>query len=437
MLLTFNTPLKAGLTVDDIVLKSALSISHYLRQTDSTSSFYVVFQFSSTPTSSVSLGVSVNSNLTDLHDVPISKETLQLELSFSKATSSTSIPAVQSGSKITSSVLVGAAGIAGMLIGDPQSMFLLINMFQFASLIPLMHFDITEELSSLLIGNNPFDSVPNLSTLMLKPDWFPEAYSKAKHYGFDSAGFLFNIGQELSVLVGLFVVLLGLFIGSNLACCSSFQSYCSKKCKALKASLIPGFLQRCFQEVLVAAMIQLRSQEYLSWFNAFSCIWAWAFLVFGAVNSLLLVYAALRSKSSSFFLGLSSSPLERLRVPAFYVHRLVCVLVITLSYNSYLQGFLCLALSLLVISNQKSLLILAGMIRLQRMNWSTLLLEASDWVSMVVLLVYAYEPSSESSLKLINIFYSMIYSLLGVSLVTSLYQLIVFCRKPRQIRLEL
>jgi hypothetical protein len=437
MLLTFNTPLKAGLTVDDIVLKSALSISHNLKQTDSASSFYVDFQFSSTPTSPVSLGVSVNSNLTDLHDVPISKETLQVELSFSKASSSASTPAVQSGSKIASSVLVGAAALGGVLIGDSQSMFLLINMLQFASLIPLMHFNISEELSSLLIGNNPFDSVPNLSTLVLKPDWFPEAYSKAKHYGFDSAGFLYNVGQELSVLVGLVVVLLGLSLGSLLTCCSSFQSYCSKKSKALKASLIPGFLQGCFQEVLVAAMIQLRSQEYLSWHNVFSCIGAWAFLVFGTVGSLLLVYAALRIKFSSFFLGLSSSPLERLRVPAFYVHRIVCVLVITLSYNSYLQGFLCLALSVLVISSQKSLLILAGMLRLQQMSWSTLLLDASDWVSMVVLLVYAYEPSSESSLEMINIFYSMIYSLLAASLVTSLYQLVVFCRKPRQIRLEL
>jgi hypothetical protein len=58
---------------------------------------------------------------------------------------------------------------------------------------------------------------------MLKPDWFPEAYSKAKHYGFDCAGFLYNIGQELSVLVGLGVVLLRLFIGSKLKCCSSFR----------------------------------------------------------------------------------------------------------------------------------------------------------------------------------------------------------------------
>jgi hypothetical protein len=95
LLLTFNTPLKAGLTMDDIVLKSALSISHNLRQTDSASSFYVDFQFSSTPTSSVSLGVSVNSSLTDLQDVPLSKETLQVELSFSKAKDSPSTPAVQ------------------------------------------------------------------------------------------------------------------------------------------------------------------------------------------------------------------------------------------------------------------------------------------------------------------------------------------------------
>jgi hypothetical protein len=431
MLLTFNTPLKPGLTLHDIVLQSAIPISYNLRETDSASSFYVNFQFSSTPTSSVSLGVSVNSNLTDLYDVPVSKETLQVELSFSNATSSPTTPAAQSGSKITSSALVGGAALVGMMIGNPQSMLLLTSMLQFASLIPLMQFNISEELSSLLIGNSPFDSVPSLSTFVLKPDTFSEAYSKAKHYGFDSAGFLYNIGQELSVLVCLLLALLGLFIGSKLACCSSFQSYCSKKCKGLSAFLIPGFLQGCFQEMLVAAMIQLRSQEYHSLLNAFSCCCAWAFLVFGCVGSLLLVDAALRSKLNRFFLGLSSSPLERLRVPAFYVHRLVCVLVITLSYNSLLQGYVCLVLSLLVNSSQKSLLILAGMLRLQQMNWSTLLLEASDWVSMVVLLIYAYEPSIESCLKMVNIFYGINYALLAVSLVTSFYQLVVFCRKPR------
>jgi hypothetical protein len=68
------------------------------------------------------------------------------------------------------------------------------------------------------------------------------------------------------------------------------------------------------------------------------------------------------------------------------------------------------------------------MLRLQQLSWSTLLLEASDWLSMVVLLVYAYEPSVESSLKMLNVFYSMNFTLLAVSLVTSLYQLAVYCR---------
>jgi hypothetical protein len=433
LLLTFNTPLKPGLTTEEVVLETELSVIHSLRQTDLASSYFINFEFSPTPTTSVTIGVAVKSNLTDLNDVPISRETLQVELSYSKADTSASPPAVQSASQITSVALVGAAALCGMFVGNPQSMFLLLNMLQFASLIPLMHFSISEELSSLLIGNNPFDIIPNLSTFFLKPDWFPEAYSKAKHYGFDCAGFLYNIGQELSVLVGLLLVLLGLFIGSKLECSSSFQRFCSKKFIAFKASLIPGYLQGCFQEVLVAVMIQLRSQQYGKILSGLSCSCAWVFLAFGSVGSLTLVYVAFRSpptsRFSSFFLGLSSA--ERLQVPSFYVHRLVCVLVITLSYNSLLQGVLCLALCLLVIPSQKFLLLLAGMLRLKKFNWSTLVLEASDWLCMVVLLVYSYHPSIESSLRMLNIFHSIIFTQLGVSLIASLHQLVVYCRRPR------
>jgi hypothetical protein len=432
LLLTFNTPLKPGLTAEEIVLETELSVIHSLRQTDFTSSYYVYVQFNPTPTTSVTLGVAVKSNLTDLNDVPISKETLQVELSYSKADTSTSPPAAQSASQITSVALVGAAALGGMFVGNPQSIFLLLNTLQFASLIPLMHFSISEELSSLLIGNNPFDGIPNLTKLFLKPDWFPEAYSKAKHYGFDCAGFLYNIGQELLVLVGLLLVLLGLFIGSK--CSSSFQRFCSKKFIALKASLIPGYLQGCFQEVLLAVMIQLRSQQFRNILSGFSSSCAWVFLGFGSVGSLTLVYVAFRSpltsRFSSFFLGLSS--VERLQVPSFYLHRLVCVLVITLSYNSLLQGVLCLALCLLVISSQKFLLLLAGMFRLKKFNWSALALDASDWVCMIVLLVYSYHPSIESSLRMINIFHSIIFAQLGVSLIASLHQLVVHCWRPRR-----
>jgi hypothetical protein len=440
LLLTFNTPLKPGLTTEEVVLETELSVTHTLLPTDLVSAYFIYFEFSPTPTTSVTVGVAVKSNLTDLNDVPISQETLQVELSYSKTNSSASTPAVRSASQITSGALVGAAALGGMFVGKPQSMFLLLNMLQFASLIPLMHFSISEELSSLLIGNNPFNGIPSFSTLFLKPDWFPEAYSKAEHYGFDSAGFLYNIGQELSVLVGLLLVLLGLFIGSELEGFSSFQRYCSKKFIALKASLIPGYLQGCFQEVLVAVMIQLRSQQYHTKLNGFSCSCAWAFLGFGFVGSLTLVYAAFRSpltsRFSSFFLGLSSNSVERLRVPSFYVHRLVCILVITLSYDSLLQGFVCLALCLLVISSQKFLLLLAGMLRLKKFHWPTLLLEASDWLCMVVLLVYSYHPSMESCLRMINIFHSIIFTQLGVSLIASLHQLVVYCRRPRLSRLE-
>jgi hypothetical protein len=153
-----------------------------------------------------------------------------------------------------------------------------------------------------------------------------------------------------------------------------------------------------------------------------------------------LVYVVFRSpptsRFSSFFLGLSSNVLERLKMPSFYVHRLVCVLAITLSYNSLLEGFVCLVLCLLVISSQKFLLILAGMFRLKEFNLSTLVLEASDWLCMVVLLVYSYYPSIESSLQMINLFYSIFFTQLGLSLIASLHQLVFHYRKPRLSSLE-
>jgi hypothetical protein len=327
-----------------------------------------------------------------------------------------------------------------MFVGNPQSMFVLLSMLQFASLIPLMHFSISDELSSLLKGNNPFDSIPNIAMLVLEPDWFPEPYAKAKHYGFDTAGFLFNIGQELSVLALTLLVLLGLFLGSKCECCFSFKQYCSKKLASLTSCIIPGYLQGCFTELLVATLIQLRSQGYFPWFRAVSCSCAWTFLMCGCLGSLLLVVASFRESRSSllsrFFAGLSISAWARLQVPAFYVHRHVVVLVITLNYDCRVQGFVCLAASLLVSSSQKFYVVCAGMLRGKQFDWSLLLVEAADWVSMIVLLVYAYHPSLEYSLGMINLFYGIIFSILTVTTLSTLRKLIVFCRKPQALRIE-
>jgi hypothetical protein len=430
LLLGFSSPLKLGLSSQDIALITPLSVTYALRTTDSANAYYVNVQFTPTPTTPVTFGLSVTSNVTDIYDVPISQTEIPVTFNFSRTNDSSSETAAQSASQITSTALVGGAALAGMFVGSPQSMFLLLNMLQFASLIPLMHFSLSKELSSLLTGNNPFSSLPNFSDLVLKPSWFPKPYPKAKHYGFETAGFFFNIGQELSVLVGLFLVLLGLFFGSKATCCSSFKHYCSKKLTAFKASLLPGYLQGCFQELLVAVMVQLKSQEWLRWFNVLSCLCAWIILVLAFLGSLLLVYVALRSpmKLSSFFSG--PSAMERLQTPAFYIHRLVCVLTITLSTEPLVQGFICLGVTLLVISRQKFLLVLAGSL-LKKSNWAFLMVETADWLSIAVLLLYAFLPSLEDSLELINIFYSLIYITLAVSAASSFYQLVVYCRQAR------
>jgi hypothetical protein len=364
-----------------------------------------------------------------------------VELSFSKPVAAASpTSSTATASQITSLALVGGAALTGMFVGNPQSMFGLLNMLQFASLIPLMHFSISDELAGLLTGNNPFDSVPNLATLALEPDWFPEPYAKARHYGFESAGFLFNIGQELSALALTLLMLLGLCLGSKWESCLSFKQYCSKKLRSFTSSMIPGYLQGCFSELLVAALIQLRSQGYVPWFRAVSCVCAWSCLIWGSLGSLLLVKASFRhshtSLVSSFFAGLSASPWVRLGVPAFYVHRLVIVLVITLSYDCHVQGFVCLFASLLVISSQKFFIVGAGLLRQKKFDWSLLLVEAADWASMLVLLVYTYNPSFEHSLGMINLFYGIIFTILIVTTLSTLHQLIVFCSKPKAFRIE-
>jgi hypothetical protein len=141
------------------------------------------------------------------------------------------------------------------------------------------------------------------------------------------------------------------------------------------------------------------------------------------------------SSLDSFFS--SSNALERLQVPAFYVHRLVCVLVITLSDLSLLQGFVCLGVSLLVNSRQKLLLELVWMFRLKNLQMSVLMVEVADSMCMVGLLVYAFSPTIEDSLKLLNLFHGIIFSLLTVSALTTAYQLIVYCRRPRVTSLEI
>jgi hypothetical protein len=138
-------------------------------------------------------------------------------------------------------------------------------------------------------------------------------------------------------------------------------------------------------------MVQLRSQEYLRWFNVLSCIVAWTLLVFAFLLSFILVHVAFRSlmKLSSFFSG--SSALERLQVPASYIHRLVCILTITLSTEPLVQGFVCFSASLVVTSRQKFLLVLTVTL-IRKTDWISLMVETADWLSVGVLLLYVFCP---------------------------------------------
>jgi hypothetical protein len=442
LLLTFSSPLTSSLTSDETSLQtnSSSSVSYSLRPTDSTSAYLIYVELRPTPVSSVSLSLAVRTNLTDHYDVPVSQGQQQVTLSFSSNDSSGSD--VATASQTTLVAFIGATMLFSLMVGKPQTSLGLINMLQFISLIPLMDFSISEELSSLLIGDNPFSNIPNLSTLVLKSSWFPKPYSKAEDYGFDNAGFLYNIGQEISVLAFLLLSLLGLFLGSRWECCCSLKRYCTKKLRAVKNSAVPGYLQGSFQELLVAAMVQLRSQSYVTGLSIVSCVFAWTFVVCACLGFILFGFASIRRPFvhslfefvNKFFS--SSSPLERLQVPAFYAHRIVCVLVITTTSDSLVQGVLCLVVSFLVTSIQKLLLVIAVMFRLKKFDCSSLAIESSDSVSMGVLLLYASFPSIESSLGMINVFYGIIFSTTALCLATSIRRFVVICRKSRSRQVE-
>jgi hypothetical protein len=70
-------------------------------------------------------------------------------------------------------------------------------------------------------------------------------------------------------------------------------------------------------------------------------------------------------------------------------------------------------------------------------NWAFLMIETADWFSVAVLLLYAFLPSLEDSLELINIFYGLIFSTLAVSAASNLYQLVLYCRQTRTISVEI
>jgi hypothetical protein len=345
LLLSFSTPL--SLTSLDISLSDS-SVDFNLRPSDSFSHYFLDLQFNTN--AAHTLDLSIDYQVTDLQGVPVSQAQHQVQFSLPKADQSSSTTP-QSASQVSSAAIFAGAALTGMLVGSPQSMFLLLNTLQFASLIPLMDFSTSKDLSTLLIGNNPFTLIPNLSTTAIRPGWFADPYSKAEDYGFETAGFIYNIGQELSVLAVLVLVLLGLYLGSKFGCCcSSLQLFCAKKLRAFKESLLPGYLQGNLLELLVSAMVQLKSQKYTPIIAAFSCLFAWMFVCCALLYALTLLYLSFKgpssTKLSSFFTGLSG--LERLQVPAFYVHRLLCVLVVTLCQDSLVQGFVCLGACLLV-----------------------------------------------------------------------------------------
>lgn len=71
------------------------------------------------------------------------------------------------------------------------------------------------------------------------------------------------------------------------------------------------------------------------------------------------------------------------------------------------------------------------MLKVKKFNWGQLMIETVNWVSVGVLLMYAFFPSIEDSLEMIDIFYGLNYSVLSMSAATTLYMLTVYCRTRR------
>jgi hypothetical protein len=257
--ITFKNSLSSSLTSAGLTLTTNSTDFSALLTTEITLAAYILnLEFTTTQESPVSVEVVVNK--TDQSRRTVSQVPHSAVLQFSKANSTSELTdkTTQDVTSSVSSYVIAAVGGAGMMTGSPSMLMSMINTVQFISYLPLMNLDIEPQLRGLLVGSNPFTNLPNYAFNVIDSDEFEDPFPRAEDYGFETSGFVVNIGKNFLVLVSLLASHL-VVAGLSRCCCVSVRPYFSKMLQCYHLDNYVLFIVASFTELQVQASVQLRS----------------------------------------------------------------------------------------------------------------------------------------------------------------------------------
>lgn len=368
LLLKFSNYITKTLLVSQIFIETTAELTYKLTSSGQDMGYFVYLQFNPVPVDLVTLSFSLDPiTVKDVKGIFIDKKVTQLSLDFRQPdTTSLTLQELNSAKK-NSSAASGSSTAAVLtgsnLSGNPSAFFTLLNSLQFFSLLSMIDCGISPEVRGILVGANPLDSVPNVIDLFVDPNWFNKPHKEAEDCGYDTAGFLYNIGQVLTVHLVLSTLHLSIYILSKiLICWSSLRIIFENILLTFKSSVYVSFFFGTFQEILVDAFIQIRAYNYenLATFISLSVAVAVASLycilpfVLGWVliknipdfkNSSGKVYRSLQVVIDD----LKKEPSSLISLSLFMLHRIACSSIIVFLSMPLMQLSMCLGLTVAVI----------------------------------------------------------------------------------------
>jgi hypothetical protein len=442
LLLTFIKPLKTSLSSDDVLIELNYSVRFSVRDSSSMKAFIVNVELTPTPTTEVTLLVSVRDGVSDVLDFPVSLESHSVMFNFPAASSSASqSEAVKQTSQVTTLGAMAAVLGFSMLSGSPVLLFSMINTLQFISIIQLMNTDLPPAVSGLLAGTNPTNILPNFNNLLVNPNMFPRQSRQAEDYGLSTSNILYNLGKPLSALVLTIITHILLLIGSKFSCCSSLLVLCLKYLSAFQATAYECLAITCFQDVTVMLMLQLQDRSFESPLDiaGFVAALVVGICVFSLTTALAFVGILAKNGLSSnwlykplkgFFKTADLKKLETFEPSMFCIHRLTCIVVVTVTDNIYVQLLFCILASICVMFTQRLVFMLFST-RFAVKELPSIFIESCSYFCVAVVLPYEVSSYIASSFPEVYNFYAAIALTLIVGNVKSIVDAVKRCRKQR------
>lgn len=310
-------------------------------ETDSLSDYSMILDWSS----SLNQEVQANVSILDLNSShPICSAETQLTFNLTK-TESKELGIEKGIISTITWVVCGSLMIVTSFSGNPSIFISMLNSLQLLSLIPLMDVSLDDKTTALLIGVDIFSFIPNTTELFLSTDFFDLPYKKAKHYGYISAGFLYNSGQEITIIVLLCIwKVVQLFLYTVLPCS---RSVLTQTFNQIKFGTFAFYFKSCFIELILAAMIQIRSTSIDNWVEGLSLFLMLSWLVF-CVLMLVIFFKGRKTtydKANAFFESYKLSQASRFHVLLNFAYQAIFVIIITLTNDARVQLTVCSILS--------------------------------------------------------------------------------------------